>query len=272
MTYQSNLVASVKANHKIVKEYRSPGQVAVYLPFGTEYSILFKNHHARKASVRVSIDGTDVLYGKSLLIEPNKELELKRFLNGLNKGNKFKFIEKTEEISDHRGDKIDDGIIRIEYQFEAPYTNYFVNPAWWTTTFGGTYNGGLQRSSLYSSNIGGSAVGAAACNAGDVMMKSSISSSMNCSIMSDSFTPTSAPEGITVQGSTSNQQFQQGYIGALESQIHVINIVLRGRATLDEEIQKVIYSRDKIQCPTCGHWNKSSFKFCPQCTTAVHII
>jgi len=260
MTYQSNLVASVKANHKIVKEYRSPGQVAVYLPFGTEYSILFKNHHARKASVRVSIDGTDVLYGKSLLIEPNKELELKRFLNGLNKGNKFKFIEKTEEISDHRGDKIDDGIIRIEYQFEAPYTNYFVNPAWWTTTFGGTQyrQSTIQNNTLRSINVGAAP-----------KMKSSDTSvnTMNCFAS----TVSSAPEGITVQGSTSNQQFQQGYIGVLEYQIHVINIVLRGKS-LDEEVEQIIYSRDKIQCPTCGHQNKPSFKFCPQCTTAVHII
>jgi hypothetical protein len=258
MTYQSNLVASVKANHKIVKESRSQGNVIVYIPFGTEYSILFKNLHARKASVRVSIDGTDVLYGKSLLIEPNKELELKRFLNDLNKGNKFKFIEKTEEISDHRGDKIDDGIIRIEYQFEAPYADYFVNPAWWTTTFGGTQYT-IQNNTLRSIKVGAAPT-----------MKSSDTSvnTMTCFAS----TVSSAPEGITVQGSASNQQFQQGHIGTLESQIHVINIVLKGRATLDEEIQKVIYSRDKIQCPTCGHWNKSSFKFCPQCTTAVHII
>jgi hypothetical protein len=270
MTYQSNLVASVKANHKIVKEHRTPGQVAVYLPFGTEYSILFKNLHARKASVKVSIDGTDVLYGKSLLIEPNKELELKRFLNELNKGNKFKFIEKTEEISDHRGDKIDDGIIRIEYQFEAPVP-VFVNPAWWTTTFGGGgtiyRQSSITRNTLYSANVG-----SAVSSSSDAMRSAA---SMNVAPMSMNFcntTVSSVPDGITVQGSVSNQQFQQGYIGALESQVHVINIVLKGRATLEEEIQKVIYSRDKIQCPTCGHWNKSSFKFCPQCTTAVHII
>ena len=38
MTYQSNLVASVKANHKIVKEHRTPGQVAVYIPFAYAFS------------------------------------------------------------------------------------------------------------------------------------------------------------------------------------------------------------------------------------------
>jgi len=270
MTYQSNLVASVKANHKIVKESRSQGNVIVYIPFGTEYSILFKNLHARKASVKVSIDGTDVLYGKSLLIEPNKELELKRFLNDLNKGNSFKFIEKTEEISDHRGDKIDDGIIRIEYQFEAGTPLY--NPTWWSTIYGNGL-GGIsgtwfnQRNTLYSSNDGNDVMRSAAPMNVATM-------SMNCYNVNCNTTASCdpAPEGITVQGSISNQQFQQGYIGALDSQIHVINIVLKGRATLDEEIQKVIYSRDKIRCPTCGHWNKSSFKFCPQCTTAVHII
>ena len=256
MTYKSNLVASVKANHKIVKEQRIQGQVITYLPFGTEYSILFKNLHARKASVRVSIDGTDVLYGKSLVIEPNKELELKRFLNDLNKGNKLKFIEKTEEISDHREDKIDDGIIRIEYQFEDPIPNYFVNPNWWNTNYG-TIIGGDANSSAPSIPYG--------------VMRSCNSTvhTLNFCNTTASCAPTS--EGITVPGSKSDQQFQQGYIGVLESQIHVINIVLRGK-TIDQEVEQVLYSRDKIECPTCGHWNKSSFKFCPQCTTAVHII
>ena len=50
----------------------------------------------------------------------HQRLDLERFVEGysMSSGPKFKFIEKTQEISDFRGDKAEDGLIRIEFQFE----------------------------------------------------------------------------------------------------------------------------------------------------------
>ena len=53
-----------------------------------------------------------------MLIEPNDTTEIEGFLKGSNVTNKFKFIEKTSEIEDFRGNKIDDGLIRISFEFE----------------------------------------------------------------------------------------------------------------------------------------------------------
>ena len=36
----------------------------------------------------------------------------KGFMEGMVARNKFRFIEKTKQISDYRGDRVDDGIIR----------------------------------------------------------------------------------------------------------------------------------------------------------------
>ena len=112
--YHEGLVVVVKSNGKILRENKDE----VYLPFGSEYAILLKNLETRKALVKISIDGADVLDGNSLIIDPNTETNLEGFMKGSIAKNKFKFIKKTKEISDHRGDRIDDGIIRVEYWFE----------------------------------------------------------------------------------------------------------------------------------------------------------
>jgi hypothetical protein len=112
--YNSGIVAVVKVNGRILRESKDE----VFLPFNSEYSILLKNLESRKCLVNISIDSQDVLDGNSLIIDPNTESELKGFMNGNKVKNRFKFIQKTKEISEHRGDKIDDGIIRIEYRFE----------------------------------------------------------------------------------------------------------------------------------------------------------
>ncbi len=116
MTYKDNFVAEVKCNGKILRIKDG----AVHLPFGSEYTLLLKNLNSRKASVKVHIDGQDVLGYNSLILEPNSSTELEGFLSGTVARNSFKFIQKTKEVQDHRGDKIDDGLIRVEFAFEKP--------------------------------------------------------------------------------------------------------------------------------------------------------
>jgi hypothetical protein len=54
MMYSNKLVASIKSNGKILREFNDK----VYVPFGTEYSILIKNLNTVRASVNIFVDGT----------------------------------------------------------------------------------------------------------------------------------------------------------------------------------------------------------------------
>lgn len=114
MVYQEKFVAVIKVGGKVLREQGD----LVTLPFGCEYEILLKNLDSRKAVVDISVDGQDVLNGSQLIVYPNSEFSLQGFLQGNHVKNKFKFIQKTKEISDHRGDRIDDGIVRVQYTFE----------------------------------------------------------------------------------------------------------------------------------------------------------
>jgi hypothetical protein len=116
MTYQTGLVACIKVAGQILRENHDE----VLLPFGTEYSILIKNLKSRRVLVKVAVDGVDATEGTRLVIQPNSEVELERFIrNGnLAKGNRFKFIERTGEIEKHRGIKAEDGLVRVEYWTE----------------------------------------------------------------------------------------------------------------------------------------------------------
>ena len=94
--YQEKVVGCLINNGKILREKEG----IFLIPFGSEYSIYIKNLESRKAKVKISIDGVDVLNGQSLLINPNETTELEVFLNDCIAKNKFKFIPKTKEISE----------------------------------------------------------------------------------------------------------------------------------------------------------------------------
>ena len=109
--YNQKLIASLKANGKILREYKD----TVYCPFGQEYSILLKNLNTVRAVVNVYIDGENVVPG-GLVLNAGQEVDLERSIkNGnLTEGNRFKFIERTGAVEQHRGVKLEDGIVRIE--------------------------------------------------------------------------------------------------------------------------------------------------------------
>ena len=126
--YQSKLVASLKANGKILREFKD----TVYIPFGSEYSFLLKNLNTTRALVNVFIDGEDMTPG-GLVLNAGQEVDLERSIKGgnLREGNKFKFIERTAAIEDGpRGVKLEDGLVRIEFQFEKPPMRVSELPDW----------------------------------------------------------------------------------------------------------------------------------------------
>lgn len=241
MVFCRNFVAAVKVNGKVLRE-RSDH--TVYLPFGSEYSILLKNLDSRRAAVRVEIDGADVLKGRRLIVEPNSRLELERFLeDDLDRGQRFRFVRKTREIAERRGDRLEDGLIRVEYWFEQP-CHYF---AWnhWTAPryFDPFVVYGDNRTFDYTVTAGGGG------------------GTLSCAGSCGGPAP---DEGVTVPGSQSGQLFQPGSIGLLESQSQVVVLRLKGY-----QAKKPLYVHSRLTCPTCGRRSKSSANFCSGCGTAL---
>jgi len=243
MVYKQGLIAVIKVNGKILRE--RDGEVQI--PFGSEYSILLKNKENRRVQVGVNIDGQDVLNGHFLILGPFQELELERFVDNLSTGNRFKFIQKIQEIVDHRGDRIDDGFVTITYCFEA-YKSESV------TVYEYHYPYIYCVSAGVSDNV-------------------AVYVNTNCQTVSTSVSNTAAitdinsDEGITVKGSVSNQQFHHGYIGSLENNWHTINIRLKGTKSDGTTVSAPLTTKTKLECKTCGKKNKSNHKYCVNCGT-----
>jgi len=244
MMYKNNFIAVIKNEGRILREFNGD----VRLPFGSEYSILLKNKDSRKAVVSISIDGKSVTEGR-IIVNGFSDVELFGFLEGTEVRNKFKFIQKTDEIIRHRGDRADDGIVTVEYWFEQKIETTWCNPYPYTWTY---YN--TDQSIPYNSTSGVRGM--------DNTMTTAYSVS---SLISKNISP---DEGITVKGSEVNQNFNYGHTNRLEDQSSVINIILKGHHGYGiEPIRVPLTTSQKIQCPTCGRMAKSSVKYCSNCGT-----
>ena len=266
MTYSEKFVAVVKVKGKILREHDD----IVCLPFGEEYSIFLKNLNTVKAVVSISIDGEDVLNGHQIIVNPNESVNLEGFLKNQVVSHKFKFIQKTKEIQDYRGDKIDDGIIRVEYRFEKivyhtttwsqnipvyPYNSPY--PTWFKSAI--SENG--RGTSYFSSTFGSGSVGG--------MCSDSISASNNMQLGETFNSAPMQDEGITVKGGHSNQKFIYCWTNELDETSSVIVLKLRGINSKGENVSEPIQVDRKIICGICGRSSKSSLKFCGNCGSSL---
>lgn len=273
MMYSNCMVAVVACGGRILRERDVNGDSAsVFLPFSSEYSIRLKNLQSRSALVRISIDGESVLgnHSNGLIIRPNSELELERFLERMDKGNRFKFIKKTQQIADHRGDRLDDGIIRIEWQYEEPNL--------YRVKRGRSILEGDSPTIIKGGGLGGSINAIAQAKLSDEIFTSGnpihdgdAASTINAtrSLNIDQLDGFHVDEGITVKGSISNQKFTYGYIGTLESQSHVITLKLHGTTSTLAEVSEPLTVQSKLMCSVCGDKNKSNANFCSNCGAAL---
>jgi hypothetical protein len=115
MTYKKNFVCAIKVDGKVLRE--SSDQVE--LPFGAEYSVLLKNLDSVRMQARISVDGKDATGW--LVIAPGQSVDVERFVENLDQGNRFKFIERSEAVEAHRGIKAEDGLVRVEFKREKIY-------------------------------------------------------------------------------------------------------------------------------------------------------
>ena len=262
--YINSFIAVVKCNGKIMREVDKD---IIQLPFGSEYSLLFKNLKSQRAIISISIDGKDVMDGNKLVIDANSKMELERFVtNDDNQGNRFKFIQKTDKIVNHRGDRIDDGIIRIEFAFEQEppqisYTYNYTEPIWVEPWY--------YRTSDYlcgSVNEGNSQVfnSSTSCNYSNSTAPKLKSSYASVNEMDNSLVELNNNEGITVPGSISNQSFRNVSTRTL-GESTVMTFKLQGVNSSDIIVTKPLTVKTKVECDICGTKNKSNHKFCTDC-------
>ena len=261
MMYQNKLVASVKANGKILREFKEN----VYVPFGSEYSILLKNLNTVRAIVNIFIDGENQVPG-GLVINAGQEVDLQRSLkNGnLNEGNRFKFIERTAGVEQHRGAKLEDGIVRIEFQFERPVIR---TPDWYSNQ--PIYTKGGYSTTRGISGISGS-IASPTFGASSATLSST--SAVNASMSNQTFDWHPAPQnetGITVAGGKSDQKFVTVSDFPVEVEKHSIVLRLLGETEQNKVITEAVTVKHKPECPTCGRKNKASAKFCTDCGTSL---
>ena len=261
MVYKNNFIAVIKHKGRIMRERGG----VVRLPPGSEYSILLKNKDSRTAVARISVDGQDVMGGHRYIVPGKSQRELKGFLKGLRATHKFRVIKKTKEIARFRGDRIDDGMVEVEFWYEqttqvTPWVVYNYDEGFspdYTLndfTFGDSTGGPAQTTYTMA-------------NLHQVKGRVKSSTTVSCNV------PTPKPdEVITVKGSKVRQDFHYGDVGPLESSSSTIIIRLKGTVKKGDKVRpvrKAVATRVKIQCPTCGRRWRSYLKFCGNCSTAL---
>ncbi len=289
MMYNQKLVASLKANGKILREFKD----TVYIPFGSEYSFLLKNLHTQRAVVNIFIDGDNIVEG-GLVIDAGREVNLERYIkNGnLTEGNRFKFIERTGAIEEGpRGVKLEDGLIRIEFQYEQPRPVVNISDSFfkqyppgvrgvdqWRGVYGSGVSGsmtqtsynvnGMMRSVDFSKNGEITAQAASAsvdkyCADNGIINKTELHDGAATMDWND--------VGITVPGSKSTQKFQTVTMGLMETEKHSMVIKLLGETPDNKPVLKPVTAERKPECVTCGKKNKAHAKFCIECGTSLEI-
>lgn len=270
MVHSNKLVVALKVGGKFLRDTKDlDNNNEVFIPFGSEYSIFIKNLHSERALVDIDVDGESAITG--LVVDAKNDtrytlnwVELERFHKGNNlNGHRFKFIEKTQEISEHRGDGPEDGLIVVRYRFEKPrpvFPTYrsritrktFIpeNDNWTADSWSGDdhYDNGSQ----------GMSFGGTLCSASPAPVPQA--SAMFNQEVSDA--------GITVEGSHSNQSFHTTTFGETETTLHSIVLKLRGMVE-EQKVVKSVTTRSRVTCKTCGKKCETSWKMCSQCGTSV---
>ena len=293
--YDQKMVLAVKSGGKILREFKD----TVLLPFSSEYSLLIKNLNAARALVHVYIDGEDQT-PSGLVINAGEECNFERSIkNGnLTEGNKFKFIQRTDSVEQHRGVQLEDGIVRIEFQFESQYQRspWNASPAWPSNTdycnidyhlrrdagnnhtslrgFTGSVN---QDSGADLTRVNVARM-TAAMKSPTVQLPNDLSWADATAFiaMSVNHPITGAAQayndaGITVAGSKSTQHFSTTTMGLMEAEKYSIVLKILGETPDNKPVLDPVTVSSKTKCTTCGIQSKRTAQFCSNCGTTLTI-
>jgi hypothetical protein len=265
MMYNNKLAMAVKVNGKVLREFKEGDNFKTYLPFGAEYSIYIKNLNNVRALVSISIDGEDVADGDQYVVNANSTLEIERFMRSgnLNEGNRFKFIERTGAVEEHRGIDLEDGLVRIEYSFEKPRPRVRWNEYDTILRSGPSfdvYGGGSHTITTNSASYN--------ADAPEATYTADVASAYVNQVQEQPANEV----GITVEGSVSDQQFQNVSWFPTEEVSHVMVLQLFGQTKDNVQVKKAVTVKKRPRCKTCNHLNKATAKFCTECGTGLQIV
>lgn len=263
MTFNSNLVASVKVDGKIMREHSDK----IYLPFGSEYSILLKNLNTVKAQINIFIDGEDILDGNSLILNANSDMDLERWLvGGLQSGPALKFIEKTDTIRETKEETGMDGVVEIRYQFEKIYTTTHWEYNTWNIPHDQIFYSSPDRGfSVGNNSSSNSSIGGGISSSIDAILMEKDKGPIHFNAQENMYCCADLnDEGMTIKGHENKQKFDYGTIGILDGVNHSITFQLKGDVN-QEKVVKPITVKTKVKCDACGKMNKSTYKFCTSC-------
>lgn len=270
--YSNQLAAAIKAAGKVLREFDKD---KVYLPFGSEYSIYLKNMNTVRAVAHVSIDGKDVGDGRGFVIPAKGSVDIERFIrNGnLEEGNRFKFIERTGKVEQHRGISAEDGLVEITFQFErivVPQPRYFVDPH--RNHYGGVFNDLIGSGSPLRGGSGEPYLGSggyttcSTAGARSFNADSSVKGLVSNDVMPQNET------GVTAPGSLSDQQFSLSENFPLEWTKHTMVLQLLGETEDNRAVREAVTVKHKPKCVSCGTVNRYDAKFCSECGTSLQIV
>lgn len=252
--YANNFAAAIIVGGKVLREFKD----TVYLPFGSEYKVRLKNLNNVRAKVSIELDGECVTDG-SLVVNAFETTDLERFIrNGnLTKGNRFKFIERSDKIEQYRGIKAEDGIVSIRYEFETPFLSEVTIPVTYGRPFSyRDYSTLCNQVNLNSTPRTKGIPPSPSASYGASVVQSSVKGAIN-------------DAGITVEGSLSNQTFSTTHWRGTAGVTHVMNIRLLGETEDNVPVREAMTVKTKAKCKTCGTTNKATAKFCSECGTSL---
>lgn len=234
MHYENIVVSILENNGKAFREFdseRLPNgrKSKIYVPFDSEYKILFKNNLDKRIKLSIDIDGTNVS-GNGLILDKNSSDTIERFLDV---PKKFKFVRNTHEgVADPTSK--DNGNVKIKIEQEVqpvlikyivppnnPYQPWSSNPQdfWFSSHSSGTRKGlspeVSSREADYSTQ-------------GFTSDWMNIECSAQCSDIA----------GATVEGNHSNQTFGTTVWNGSESTVYEFLFKLVGQNQMSEQEQR----------------------------------
>lgn len=295
MMYESKMALAVKVNNRVLREVKDQ----VYLPFGSEYSLFLKNLNNRRAVVHIEIDGQNVTHD-GLVVNANSSVDLERFItDNLNQGNKFKFIERTAKVEKARGVGVEDGLVRVEFEFEEERKGgFFLSSP--------IYRGNHNVDAIADTWLKGSTYDPNTITQDFFFPQTNTTLCASASAASD-FEPATldfCDAGITVKGSLSEQKFVKVDIKT-DGVKHVMVMKMLGETSDGQTLLKPLTVNDRqifhvdtgdlplesvkkymdevkekirlaqlvqAACTTCKHENSITAKFCSECGTSLRIV
>ena len=240
--HKNGLIVTLRTvNNQILREYGND----IFLPFGSEYVIGFRNQNSERLLVSVFVNGKDALDGERMVLSSYCSEEiLQGFFRRGRISHRFKFIEKTQRIRDYSGDNPNDGTIRIEFWKEIGNPNIRIKRR-------------VTDSDLYKDR--------------EIRYKNCLSEpNRGFSPQTIAYNMQQNDQGLTVPGSEINEEVQFTDVGFIENNSTVIFFYLRGENNLNsQKIKEPVLTKSRLICQSCGHRNIPGSKCCNQCGTSL---